>query len=166
MLCDKCGFENREGAIVCEHCGALLIQSPPQTAEKSSGTTGSYSDAPVNGYRSYTKGGTSQSSPQRSPFTGAMSAGSREWVAYAAIICGALAIYSSPTVIPGILLGISAIIFGIVGLKTSKRTMSLIGIIAGAIGSVFSVLVIGAIIGFFNLIASYFTRGYGWPFGW
>ena len=170
MICDKCGYENKEGAIVCERCRAVLVKTEDKPVQEYSyGTQRSAGDAPVNGYMSYTKNSTQRPAAERSPFSGDSNSGPREWIAYAAIICGALAIYSSPTIVPGILLGISAVIFGIVGLRTEKRNIAMIGMIAGAVGVVFSVLVITAYIGIFNflvnLLSSSFSYSYG-PYGW
>ena len=53
MICDRCGYDNKEGALVCEHCGAVLVQPSSQTSEKYTyGTEKNTSskDAPVNGY--------------------------------------------------------------------------------------------------------------------
>ena len=170
MICDKCGFDNKEGAIVCERCRAVLVQMPEKPVQEYTyGTqkTAGTDDAPVNGYLSYTKNGAARPASGRSPFSGDTNSGPKDWIAYAAIICGALSIYSSPTIVPGILLGISAVIFGIVGLKTSKRNIAMIGMIAGAVGTIFSVLIVSAYVGLFNLLVNFLSSGFGYmPYGW
>ncbi len=168
MICDKCGHDSRDGALVCEQCGAPL---PVSAGSSSSGSSRSFDDAPVNGYMSYTYGGSGSSRSSRSPYSEPVSSekkpSSNEWVAYASIICGALAIYSCVTVVPGVLLGISAIIFGLVGIKTPKKTIAIIGLAAGIAGIIISILIAFAIAGLFGLLATFLTGGYGFrTFGW
>ena len=77
-------------------------------------------------------------------------------MAIAALVLGVLAVLSSWTVIGGILLGLVAIILGFIALSRAKRgqgggkAMAIIGIIAGALGMVLSIVLISIGLSFLN----------------
>ena len=62
--------------------------------------------------------------------------------AIAALVCGILAVINAGTVVLGIILGIIAIIFGVLARKNSKSGMALGGLICGIVGIVLSFIVI------------------------
>ena len=70
-------------------------------------------------------------------------------LAVAALVCGVLALLSSWTVIGGILLGIVAVVLGIVALSRVRkglaagRGMAIAGIVTGILGAVLAVALIG-----------------------
>lgn len=86
---------------------------------------------------------------------------SRDWMAYASIVGGALSVYSSPMVFSGVLLGVSAIVIGILGYFGRKRTLSIIGILAGLAGVVLSVLLGSLYVELFRILSSYLAGGFG-----
>ncbi|PJE95681.1 hypothetical protein CUT44_22230 [Streptomyces carminius] len=74
----------------------------------------------------------------------------------AALVLGILALVTFWTVLGGILLGVAAIVFGIIGYRRKKRgeatngAMALIGAIAGALGLVASGLILAAGVSILN----------------
>lgn len=81
--------------------------------------------------------------------------------AIASLICGIFAIILSPSIIFGIVLGVVAIVLGVMATKVRKDGKATGGKVCGVIGIVFSVilLVIGLVIGFATL--SYVTDEMG-----
>jgi hypothetical protein len=77
-------------------------------------------------------------------------------MATAALVLGILALITSWTVIGGVLLGLLAIIFGIIGLRRASRGLAfgrgraIAGIILGLLSMVIAALVIAAGAAFFN----------------
>lgn len=72
-----------------------------------------------------------------------------------AIVCGAVAIVTSPTIALGIVLGIIAIAFGVLGLFKSRRSLAIAGLSCGAVALVasFAMLFAGwSIFGPFTLV--------------
>ncbi|MBP0968952.1 MAG: hypothetical protein J5744_02285 [Oscillospiraceae bacterium] len=92
----------------------------------------------------------------------------REWMAYASIVGGALSIYSSPMVFSGVMLGVSAIVIGILGSFGKKKALSVIGILAGLAGLILSVLLASLYIELFRIVSGYLTGGFGFRIysGW
>ena len=173
MTCPRCGSESFDGSSPCPQCG---YENAPAAADAFSRYTSQSEDA-LNGYLSYTSGNSSEtaegsfsedshsSSPERSVRSGS---GGNEWIPYASVICGALSAYSSPMVLPGILLGITSVILGIIGRSAPKRKLSVIGIITGLIGLLLSVLVVLFYIGIFKLVYDFLFGGFGFRMfsGW
>lgn len=64
----------------------------------------------------------------------------RKGFSIAALVLGILALILSCTVFVSLIFGLIAIIVGVLGLKSSKRGMSIAGIVTGAIGMVIAVV--------------------------
>ncbi len=95
--------------------------------------------------------------PQSAPYAGAPPAAQPKIPAgsIVAIVCGALAIVASPTIALGIILGIIAIAFGVLGLFKSRRPLAIAGLSCGAVGLVasFAMLLAGwSLFGPFTLV--------------
>ena len=74
---------------------------------------------------------------------------SKDWMAIVALVTGILALCTS--FIPIVccvapLLAVAAIVFGILGLKSTKRTLALVGLILGGVGILAQVII--TVIGF------------------
>lgn len=151
---------------------AASADSKSDTGESSSALM--TEDTGLSGYMSYTSSdsasvrssGAEQSLSERAGDDGSRNSG-REWMAYASIVGGALSVYSSPMVFSGVLLGVSAIVIGILGTFGKKRTLSVIGILAGLAGVILSVLLASLYVQLFNIVYSYLAGGFGFRlFGW
>ena len=176
MTCPRCGSVLFDGAAPCPQCGYIGDALTPDTAEQSAAKTMPPENA-LNGYLSYTSGNNSDTAAgsfSEDPYVASADRSVKsensgnEWVPYASVICGALSAYSSPMVLPGILLGISSIILGIIGRSAQKRKLSVIGIITGLIGLLLSVLVVLFYIGIFKLAYDFLFGGFGFRMfsGW
>ncbi len=64
----------------------------------------------------------------------------RKGLSIAALVLGIFALILSCTVFVSLIFGLIAIILGVLGLKSSKRGMSIAGIVTGAIGMVIAVV--------------------------
>lgn len=91
----------------------------------------------------------------------------KDWMAYASIVGGALSVYSSPMVFSGVLLGVSAAVLGVLASFGKKRTLAIIGILAGLAGVILSVLLASLYVELFNIVSAYLRSGFGFrTFGW
>jgi len=173
MTCPRCGSELFDGSSPCPQCG---YADGPAAAETFSRYAAQNEDA-LNGYLSYTAGSSNDPSENRSAEDPYISSEDRsvrdrdtsgEWLPYASVICGALSAYSSPMILPGILLGITSVILGIIGRSSPKKKLAVIGIIAGLIGLLLSVLVVLFYIGIFKLVYDFLFGGFGFRMfsGW
>ncbi|MEE1938538.1 DUF4190 domain-containing protein [Streptomyces sp. TRM 70361] len=104
---------------------------------------------------------TSYSSPEQGRGTGAPETAPhrgnpRNGMGITALVLGILALVTFWTVLGGILLGVAAIVFGVIGYRRTKRgeatngAMALIGAITGALGLVASGVILAAGVSLLN----------------
>ncbi|MBQ4000511.1 MAG: hypothetical protein II643_05905 [Oscillospiraceae bacterium] len=182
MACPRCGSSLFDGSVPCPQCGYVNGAPAEHTVytlpdQPAAGDSAGHDTDALSGYLSYTSGSgpvRSSGSNSADPYTASgddtVRSGSsdREWISYASVICGALSAYSSPMILPGILLGISAVILGIFGRSSFRKKLAVIGIIAGLIGLLLSVLVVLFYIGVFKLVYDFLFGGFGFRMfgGW
>jgi len=139
------------------------------------GSSTSGSQEALNGYMSYTNKTAGSSEHSGNPYRQTDDERRKDrdddpsiWMAYAAVVAGPLSLYSATLVVPGVLLGISAIILGLMFLFRKKNTLALIGVITGSVGIILSVLAGAAYVGLFNLVTDFITSSFGFGFygGW
>ena len=70
---------------------------------------------------------------------------SKDWMAIVSLVCGILSLCGWLLPLCGFPLTIAAVVFGILGLKSTKRTLAIVGLAAG--GLAFLLTVVNAIIG-------------------
>ncbi len=165
MICSKCGSNEPDYALYCTKCGAKLEgeapaipydTSAPDTASPFAADAsspyagqgaGSYtapaSDTPYTGYTA--PAGDTPYSGYRAPASGG--AGD-DWKATVALVCGIASLPCCFTCWGGALLGVAAIVFGILGLKSNKSSFAIAGIVCGAVGALLSLLMLIAAFGF------------------
>lgn len=135
MICKKCGAEVAKGAKFCPFCGAELEDN--EVIEENEEIIEEKVEAKEETYK--------KSEPSfESSYQGGYSNGSnglskKDGIAIAALI---VALFSFT--IPGLF--IAAIILGIIGLRSNRRVLARIGIIAGAVAGFFNILLLGIII--------------------
>lgn len=141
MKCAYCGSELKEGANFCTICGKAVSEEQKQSAASPERQTASAGDGALRGYMSYTSGEyrtTGNSAPAAdasasyAPVTDAADR-NNEWAAWVSIVCAVLALRGVVITLPGILLGIAAIIFGSISCKSSMKVVAICGIVLGAI---------------------------------
>ncbi len=66
----------------------------------------------------------------------------RDWAAITALVCGILSFPCCFTFYGGVVMSIAAIVFGILGLKSSKKSMAIVGIVLGGVALVLTIVVI------------------------
>ncbi len=179
MNCPKCQSPNAEDALFCSNCGAPLEKpaepandlpvygadtaqpSEQPAAPQQPNQTNPYSSMPVYGagQNPYTQGQTGQNytAPAYQPYTpggyyAAPPTGdrSKDWAAITALVCGILSIPCCMCYGAGGIIGLAAIVFGIIGLKSSKKGMSIAGLICGVIGFLFGIYMLVAFVGLLN----------------
>lgn len=177
MLCPECGFEISEDSPVCPNCGNTVTSQPdllPDTAADP-GLSDEYwsPDAGLKGYMSYTNAVPSRTDDPEPEAAESSEdtddpASRKDWMAYVAIISGALSIYSAPMVFSGALLGLTAVAFGILGMFSRKRALAAVGIAAGAAGLGISLLFASLFIKVFYIVSDYLMGGFGFRIfgGW
>ena len=182
MSCPVCGSDLYDGTSPCPQCGyreipsSKAVSSSPEQNEPVRKDPPQGEDA-LNGYLSYTSADAAKEEPAKpdaGPYVSSESRSSgsgnsgKEWIPYAAVICGALSAYSAPMIVPGVLLGITAVILGILGCSAPKKSLAVIGIVTGVIGIILSVLFALFYFGIFKLIYDYLMGGFGFRMfsGW
>ncbi len=83
---------------------------------------------------------------------------SKNWAAVVALVCGILSIVACFTFIGSLIFGISAIIFGIIGMKSQKKDLSIVGLVLGCVGLVFSVFILIMIFGLLGFVSESITN--------
>lgn len=166
MICSKCGSNEPDYALYCTKCGAKLEGEAPAIPFDSSApdeaaspfaadasgspyagqpqSAGSYT-APVSDTPYTAPAGGTPYSGYRAPASGG--AGD-DWKAIVALVCGIASLPCCFTCWGGALLGVAAIVFGILGLKSSKSSFAIAGIVCGAVGALLSLLMLIAALGF------------------
>lgn len=170
MNCPKCNYDNADDALFCANCGAKLEAPGPYTPiddansqlpvygadQASQGGTPyggqqpagfpNYGQAqqsqPQNGYGNYSGYTPAQQSYNPNGYNGYRPGQERDWAAIAALVCGILALPCCFTVYGGIVVSVCAVVFGIVGIKSSKKAMAIVGLCLGAVGLVCAVIMI------------------------
>ena len=152
MNCEYCGSELKEGANFCTICG-MPVNSPQeqpaaQPAEQPvHQASASYPDngGALRGYMSYTSGEyntRTQSDPAyrtadtySSPRQTASSSQDtgNEWASWVGIVCAVLAIKGIFVTVPGILLGVAAIVFGSIGCRSNMKVPAICSIVIGSL---------------------------------
>ncbi len=164
-ICPVCGYQDEENASYCRECGAKMTESrddawsayeqrgqysgyQENASRTSSGTgtgTGSGQNGQYSNYQDYTSNIPYQHIPDNlEPDSGA------NGLQIAGLVCGILAICACCCYgVPSIILGIAGLICASMGNKTSKNGVgtagmvcSVIGLILGAIATVYYVMVI------------------------
>ena len=170
MTCSKCGSNEPDYALYCTKCGAKLEAEAPaipfdssaQPAAASpfagqpqsdSAYTAPAADTPYAGYTA--PAGETPYSGYRAPASGGQS---DDWKATVALVCGIASLPCCFTCYGGALLGVAAIVFGILGLKSNKNSFAVAGIVCGAVGALLSLLMLIGTLGFSALYDS--TNGF------
>ncbi len=83
---------------------------------------------------------------------------SKNWAAVVALVCGILSIVACFTFIGSLLFGIAAIIFGIIGTKSQKKDLSIVGLVLGCVGLVFSLFILIMIFGLVGFVSETVTN--------
>ncbi len=175
MLCTVCGADIPDTSVACPVCGHFPVSAPSPFPEVPvSSTTVDETDTALKGYLSYTSGDhpaipeRQQPVPEKGSDEDDDPVSRKNWMAYVSIIAGALSVYSAPMVFSGALLGVSAAVFGILGLFSRRKVISAVGIAAGAAGLALSLLFASIYMRFVNTIANYLMGGFGFGFfgGW
>lgn len=65
---------------------------------------------------------------------------SRDWAAITAFVCGILSLPCCISVAFGAILAVAAIVFGILGLKSNRKPMAIVGLCFGVVGLICSVI--------------------------
>lgn len=151
MKCEFCGAELREGSKYCTQCGSPVQtpvrqdtapQSEPQAGPQPGPQAGPASDPSrspdaLNGYRSYTSGDRQRTAPSSRPVRNTsekIGGDSRDWTAGAALGCAICSVATIVFCIPGIVFGIGALIFGILGRNSNLRLLAIGSIVLGILG--------------------------------
>ncbi|MEA4911117.1 MAG: zinc-ribbon domain-containing protein [Oscillospiraceae bacterium] len=175
MICKSCGASNPDDALYCSGCGAKLAeqslplygvdaQSPASDLQSPAGGTqppqAPASSAPES-YRpvsapTFPSYGASENKGAPNPYAGNYTGytngtpltgdSSRDWAGTAAMVCGIISLPCCFTAVGGLVLGICAIVFGILGVKSNKRSMAIVGIVCGAVGVFVSLIMLAAVI--------------------
>lgn len=155
MICNKCGSNEPDYALYCSKCGSRLESEAPVIPyaapdDGSAGQARHESAPPTDSQSPYTGG--------QSPYAGGgdyraygSPASSGGWKGTVAMICGIASLPGCFTCWGGVLLGVAAIVFGILGLKTDKRGYAIAGIVCGAVGALMSLALIGLFLGMVNV---------------
>lgn len=112
MFCNHCGAENNDSAQVCRSCGAVLTteQNNAQPVQQQPVTYVNYANTPAG-------------APVKAPQPG-------KGFAIAAMVCGIVSFFCF-----GIVLGVLAIVFGVVAKKKGYMgAMATAGIVCGVVG--------------------------------
>ncbi|MEG0912079.1 MAG: zinc-ribbon domain-containing protein [Oscillospiraceae bacterium] len=173
MNCPKCNYKNADNALYCSSCGTKLeaaCETSPATDKLP--TVDNIQNTNVESQPSaplYPNGGTPQqptaptfptyTQPQSQPPANTCAPNTyysysplqregqnRDWAAIASLVCGILSLPCCITVYGGIILAICAIVFGILGLKSSKKSMSIVGLCFGVVGAVISIIMLISVI--------------------
>lgn len=152
MICSKCGADNADTSRFCTKCGSALDSAPAaiyppadMSAPVQSDTTPPaplYTQPTQQGYTNYTS----------SNYGGAPLQSDNGWLGIAALVCGILSIPCCFTIYGGFVFGIAAVVMGIFGLKTSRRSLAIAGIVCGGVGILFSIFYIVAAFAGFEML--------------
>lgn len=175
MNCEYCGAELRPDARYCIMCG-MPVSAPAEAGEspaaeaapafKTNFRTGAdtVNGGALKGYTSYTTG-EHKAEPAPS-YTSARSIIDADegpvWAAWVALICAVLSLKGALLVVPGILLGLGAIIIGAIGCRSELRALSICDIVIGSLGVLLSIVMIMVWSGVFGLASSF--MGSDWYF--
>ncbi len=69
----------------------------------------------------------------------------RDWAAITALVCGIFSLPCCMTVFGGVVVSVCAIIFGIIGIKSSKKAMAIVGLCLGAVGLLCAIIMVIAV---------------------
>lgn len=69
----------------------------------------------------------------------------RDWAAVAALVCGILSLPCCFTVYGGLIVAAAAVVFGILGLKSAKKSMAIAGLVLGGVGLVCAIIMIAGV---------------------
>lgn len=166
MICPKCNYDNADNALFCANCGAKLeapgpyapagqadpsaqlpvygeqtpvYREPEQPAPSNSQSFPNYGAPASGGYGNYGGYGGGQPSYYGSaPRPGQ----DRDWAAIAALVCGIVSLPCCFTVYGGLIVAICAVVFGIIGIKSSKKAMAIVGLCLGAVGLICAILMV------------------------
>ncbi len=83
---------------------------------------------------------------------------SKNWAAVVALVCGILSMVACFTFIGSLIFGIAAIIFGIIGTKSQKKDLSIVGLVLGCVGLVFSAFILIMIFGLLGFVSETVTN--------
>lgn len=146
--CTYCNAQNPDDAVFCSVCGKNFTpgepdaQVPPQTPQYNAPPM-----PPVNPLPPVAPYGM----PPIPPKPGDPS---KNWMAITGMVLGILSIFPGCCIwYLALVFGVGGIVFGILGLKSQQRGMSIAGIITGAIGLLFGLFVLIFVVAF----ASSFT---------
>lgn len=110
MFCKKCGFSNQDDAVFCQNCGEKLIPVEP---EVNNFTPIENNVPPVKDNSGF---------------------------ATASLILGIISLISSFCCCSNIVTAVLAIVFGIMGRKSSKSTFATVGLILAIVSLVFTLI--------------------------
>ena len=172
MNCPKCQSPNADDALFCSNCGAPIEQpaapvndlpvygADTAPAQPQQPAANPYSSMPVYGAGQNPYAQTPQpnqtygAAPNYSNYTpagyyGAPKPGeqSKDWAAITALVCGILSIPCCLAYGAGVLVAIAAVVFGIIGIKSTKKGMAIAGLICGVVGLLFGIIMIIALVG-------------------
>jgi len=165
-FCSKCGAVLEPTARFCNICGTAVKNDVPEaTAATPSPEGNPYVSAEVqtpvqeqtppvqmppyqaSSYQASPYQATSPVQPQQqgyyyanpTPVNIAPPVNEKSWLGITSLVCGILSVtVCCGTIIPSIL----ALIFGFLGLKTSKKTLSIVGLVLGGIGLLLSIIMV------------------------
>ncbi|MDO4566308.1 MAG: hypothetical protein Q4B42_03155 [Oscillospiraceae bacterium] len=146
IICNHCGSEEADSAVYCTKCGAKLEkpagaesgaaqplnETPPVQNEGGSPFAGV--QPPLADAGAYTR-----ESYGSSPYGGTQRT-DKDWAGIAALICGIVSMPCCLTCGGGILLGILAVVFGIIGINSANRSLAIAGLICGGVGLLSSIV--------------------------
>ena len=176
MNCPKCQAPNADDALFCSNCGAPMEQPAAPTndlpvygadnaasqpaAQPQQPAANPYSSMPVYGAGQSLyapNGGSAAPSYNSTAYTpGGYYAvpkpgdAGKDWAAITALVCGILSIPCCLAYGAGTIIGIAAIVFGIIGIKSTKKGMAIAGLICGVLGLLFGVFMLIGLIGIFQ----------------
>lgn len=127
MYCNRCGHQNQPGAFYCTNCNAPLEETSPSFDS---------SVPPQNEIPNYTPYPNCPYS--YNPYPKKPGDPSKNWAAITSLVCGILAFIFCYFSYFDFILAIPAIVFGAIGLKSTKRGLSIAGFVCGIVGTVIS----------------------------
>ncbi len=118
MICNKCGTPNPDDALFCSSCGAKIeATAAPNTAYT----------APS--YPTY-------ATPEAYNQSGVQLLGdeTKNWAGITSLVCGIVSVACCVLGPVGLIAAILAVIFGIIGIKSNKKTLAIVGLCLGCLG--------------------------------
>ena len=136
MFCKNCGKELIEGAAFCSFCGTAVTMPKPEAAKPESTEQkaifgepeiNAESTAPIYQMPQYTAPAEENKSDKKG-------------FSIASLVLGIVSLL--PCCCVNFITAILAVVFGIIGIKSSSKTLSVIGIILAAIGFILYLIVV------------------------